>query len=147
MSAFHMHEGVFEIGAGWVDQSMQMLTRTLPGGKQASLVVNREPREGDTLDAHIDGILKKLKAQLPRFVVKSRTAIATGGSPAILATVHWRQSGVDLCQFLAFTELDIEAPPPTHRVVTFTMTAPVSVEAPARADLVAILDSLRLRRV
>ena len=147
MIGYHIHEGMFEIDDGWTDGSMNMLSRPLPGGQQASLVITREPREGDTLDAHVDAVLKKIKPQLPRFALKDRRGLEVAGHPAVAVTCQWRQSSIDLAQLLVFFELDVDAPAPLRRVMTFTMTAPLSAETEARGRLVAMLESLKIRRI
>ena len=147
MSSFHMHEGMFELAEGWTDQSMHVLSRALPSGKLASLVINREPLDGPTFDAHVESVLKKLRSQLPRFTTRSRADVEVGERTVHLVSCSFRQGGAEYAQVLAFLQLEVDFPAPTARVVTFTMTAPSASEAPARAELMSILESLRLRRV
>lgn len=144
---FHIHEGMFQLDDGWTDQTMNVFSRKLKNGGNASLVVTREAQEDPDLGAHVTCIMKKLKAQLPRFVEVQRKEVTIGGSPAWITETRWRQDATDLAQAAAFIPIDVTGIAPLRRVVTFTMTVPLAADIPVVAKLIEVVESMKIRKV
>ncbi|MFO0615875.1 MAG: DcrB-related protein [Polyangiaceae bacterium] len=144
---FHVHEGMFQLDDGWTDGTMNVFTRKLKNGGKASLVVTREEQEAPDLATHVGNIVKKLKAQLPRFVEVQRKEATIAGVQGWITETRWRQDGTDLAQAAAFLPVEVTGIAPFHRVVTFTMTVPVSADIPVVAKLLEVVESMKLRKV
>ena len=144
---FHIHEGMFQLDDGWTDGTMNVFTRELKGGTKASLVVTREAQEEPTMEAHVTSILRKLKAQLPRFIEVQRTQVTLGGGPVWITETRWRQDHTDLAQAAAFIPVEVAGIAPLHRVLTFTMTVPLASDIPVVAKLLEIVEPMKIRKV
>lgn len=144
---FHIHEGMFQLDDGWTDGSMNVLTRKLKNGANASLVVTREDMGPPDLATHVDTVIKKLKAQLPRFVEVQRKEVTFGGAAGWVMESRWRQDKNDVAQAAAFLLVDAAGIAPLQRVVTFTMTVPVSADVPVLAKLLEIVESMKIRKI
>lgn len=144
---FHIHEGMFQLDDGWTDGTMNVFTRKLKNGGNASLVVTREEMETEGMATHVDSIIKKLKAQLPRFVEVSRKEATIGGAAGWVMESRWRQDKTDLAQAAAFVLVETAGIAPHRRVVTFTMTVPIAADIPVLPKLLEVVESMKIRKI
>lgn len=144
---FHVHEGMLQLDEGWTDGTMNVFTRKLKDGANASLVVTREEQSAPDLATHVDAVLRKLKAQLPRFVEVQRKATTIAGVAGWITESRWRQDKLDVAQAAAFIPVNVTHIAPFRRVVTLTMTVPVAADVAVVPRLLAVVETMKLRNV
>jgi hypothetical protein len=146
MAAFHMHECMIDIDAAWTDKSINVLTREHADKSVSTLVIARDELTMD-LEIFVDTALRQVSRQLPRYQVLARGPREVGPITGYEVKFQWRNKGIDVHQHQVFVPVDVSAPAPSRRVVTFTLSGPRKFQAALESELDAILSDVKIRRI
>lgn len=91
MGLYMTQEAGFELPAGWLDASVNVLEYARPGGS-IRVGVLRTPRDGKGLEACVEGRLTEQRRKLPFFELEGRAARTAGGQPAIEVRARHEES-------------------------------------------------------
>ncbi len=85
---YDVDELSFEVPDGFVDQSTNLLIPTSPAGKNANIIITREPRTDATLAQQVVGSLTAAAEKVPGLRVLGHREREVGTVPAYEARTH-----------------------------------------------------------
>jgi hypothetical protein len=135
METFSFREGAFEMGPGWVDESIQILRFPDRGG----MTISRAPHQGRSLAECLDAATSGPRQRLRHLVEGPRASLEVG---------HLRAESIEWC-------FDVRGEVQFQRVVvvllgaemlTFVVTGPAGEKARLVSHFEAALASMRFRK-
>lgn len=134
-----MNEAEFEIPADWADRSVNIFAVGNTPPLPLSFVISRdELKKGQELADFADEKLDELGPQLQQFNLLEKRQVEVAGELALDAEFTWRSDKGPMHQRQTYVRCG-------QRVLVFTVTAPRSLRDEHRAQVDALLASLKLR--